>query len=86
MPLLNVAGLSKWFGNNDIFRDLTFAIQERARIGLVGPNGVGKTTLMRILLSLDEASAGEVRVTKGAQLGYLPQRPVLDSNRTVWEE
>lgn len=86
MSLLSAAGVSKWFGNNDIFRDLSFAIPYRARIGLVGPNGVGKTTLMRILLGLEDASAGELRLAKGAQLGYLPQRPVLDSRRTVWEE
>jgi ATP-binding cassette, subfamily F, member 3 len=86
MSLLVGAGLSKWYGPNEIFSGLSFAIPHEARIGLVGANGVGKTTLLRILAGLEEASAGMVRLAKGAKIGYLPQRPEIHSNRTVWEE
>jgi ATP-binding cassette, subfamily F, member 3 len=86
MSLLTAAGLSKWYGPNEIFSGLSFAIPYKARIGLVGANGVGKTTLLRILARLEEASAGEARLARGAKIGYLPQRPEIHSNRSVWEE
>jgi ATP-binding cassette subfamily F protein 3 len=86
MPLLTANNLAKSFGSRDIFRDVSFSIAHRARIGLVGPNGVGKTTLLRILLGLEERSAGSIQVARGVRLGYLPQNAALDSNSTVWEE
>ncbi|MBE0699537.1 MAG: ABC-F family ATP-binding cassette domain-containing protein [Anaerolineaceae bacterium] len=86
MPILSANNLTKSFGSSDIFRDVSFSIPHRARIGLVGPNGVGKTTLLRILLGLEDPSAGRVQIAKGVRLGYLPQNATLDSNSTVWEE
>ena len=86
MPLLTTTGLGKSFGPVDIFKDITLSIPHRARIGLVGVNGVGKTTLLRILVGLEEASEGSVGVAKGTRVGYLPQRPNLDTPRTIWEE
>jgi len=86
MSLLTASGLSKSYGPEDIFRDLSFAIPQRARIGLVGPNGVGKTTLLKVLVGLEEASAGEMRLARGIRVGYLPQRPNLDTQRSIWEE
>jgi ATP-binding cassette subfamily F protein 3 len=52
----------------------------------VGPNGIGKTTLLRILAGLDAPSGGQVHRARGLRLGYLPQESVLESNLTLWEE
>jgi len=86
MPLLTAVNLSKSFGPVDIFPEISFSIPHRARIGLVGPNGVGKTTLLRILIDEEEASSGSVHRARGIRIGYLPQEAVLESARNVWEE
>jgi len=86
MSLLVVNNLAKSFGPNDIFSNVSFEIPHRARIGLVGPNGIGKTTLLRILMGLEEPSAGQIQRAKGIRLGYLPQNATLDSEKTVWQE
>lgn len=86
MPLLTAVNLSKSFGPVDIFPEISFSIPHRARIGLVGPNGVGKTTLLRILIGEEESSSGTVHKARGIRIGYLPQEAVLVSSRNVWEE
>jgi len=86
MSLLAATNLSKSFGPNDIFKNVSLSIPHRARIGLVGPNGVGKTTLLRILYGVEEPSSGELQRAKGLRLGYLPQNATLESGGTVWQE
>jgi len=86
MPLVSVYNLSKSFGAFDLFSDLTFSIPHRARIGLVGANGIGKTTLLKILLGEEEPSAGKISKARGIQTGYLPQEALLVSDRTLWSE
>jgi ATP-binding cassette subfamily F protein 3 len=86
MSLLTAHNLSKSFGPVDIFSDLTLSVSQHARIGLVGPNGVGKTTLLRILLGLEDPTSGSVQTARGATLGYLPQEAKLESQRSLWDE
>lgn len=86
MPLLTVRDLSKSYGAQEIFQQLSFSIPHRARIGLVGANGVGKTTLLRILMDLEDATQGTVLRSRGLRVGYLPQEATLESNGTLWEE
>lgn len=86
MPLLSAVNLSKSFGALDIFSELSFSIPHRSRIGLVGPNGVGKSTLLRILVGDDEASAGTVNRARNCAIGYLPQEAVLQSDHNLWDE
>jgi ATP-binding cassette subfamily F protein 3 len=86
MSLLSAVNLGKSFGPEDIFENISVSIPHQARIGLVGPNGVGKTTLLRILADLDEPSSGSVYRARGLRIGYLPQNATLDSKRSLWNE
>ncbi len=86
MPLLTATGLGKSFGAEDLFHDVSFSVPHRARIALVGPNGIGKTTLLRILLKMDDASSGSIHYAKNISIGYLPQEAVFDSENNLWNE
>jgi ATP-binding cassette subfamily F protein 3 len=86
MSLINGLNLSKSFGAVDIFSRVSFSIPHGARIALVGPNGIGKTTLLRILVGLDEPSNGSVQRARGLNLGYLPQEAGLHGTHSLWEE
>jgi ATP-binding cassette subfamily F protein 3 len=68
-----VINLSHAFDGKDLFKGIGFQIEPGDRIGLVGPNGSGKTTLLRLLNGLVEAISGEIRITRGTRIGYLPQ-------------
>ena len=86
MSILTATNLAKSFGANDIFSDVSLSIPQHARIGLVGANGVGKTTLLRILLGEESPSAGQVHCAQGLRVGYLPQEAIQTTERTLWQE
>lgn len=86
MSCLTAQNLSKSFGARDLFTNLSLSVPRQGRIALVGPNGIGKTTLIRILIGLEEPSHGSVRRARNIRIGYLPQEAVLESQRTLWEE
>jgi ATP-binding cassette subfamily F protein 3 len=71
--VISVEGISKSYGGQVLFRDLSWRIAERERIGLVGPNGAGKTTICRILAGVDEPDTGHVSHGRAVTVGYLPQ-------------
>ena len=85
MSLITVSALSKSFGPVDLFSGVSFAIPKGARLALVGPNGCGKTTLLRILVGLDEPSGGTIGRAKNIRLGYLPQEAEFEIDGTVWD-
>src|SRR3989337_2537213 len=86
MSLITTSALSKSFGPDDIFAGVSLSIPRRARIAIVGANGVGKTTLLRILSGLDEPSSGIVNRARGLTIGFLPQEAQLTAGRSLWEE
>jgi ATP-binding cassette subfamily F protein 3 len=86
MPVLTTQSLAKSYGALDLFSDITFSVPHKARIGLVGANGIGKTTLLRILIGEEEASAGTINRAHGIRLGYLPQEAHLNSQLTLIQE
>ena len=75
-----------YFGAQIIFEDLSWEIYHDARIGLVGPNGVGKSSILRLLAGENESNKGGVFITRGIRVGYLPQEPQFDLTHTVIEE
>ena len=83
MNVIDVAGLEKSFGPRVIMCGATFAIGEEEKVGLVGANGSGKSSLFRILAGLEEIDAGSITMKRGAGIGYLPQEPLLEEGRTV---
>jgi ATP-binding cassette subfamily F protein 3 len=86
MSLITAVNLSKSFGANDIFEGISLSIPRHARIAIIGPNGIGKTTLLRILAKEEEPSAGEVSQARNISIGHLAQEAGLESQRTLWEE
>ena len=86
MSLLSATRLGKAFGPVDIFQDISLSVPREARIAIVGPNGIGKTTLLRILVGLDEPSSGTVQRALRLKIGYLPQEAGLNATHTLWEE
>jgi ATP-binding cassette subfamily F protein 3 len=86
MSILNASNLAKSFGPDDIFSGVSLSIPRGARTAIVGPNGIGKTTLLRILVGLDEPSEGNVHRARDLTIGYLPQEAVLSAEHSLWEE
>jgi len=86
VTLLHAAGLRLSFGSRTVFDELTFTVGEGERIGLVGVNGSGKSSLMRILARAAEPDRGEVQLRRGATVTYLPQEPEFPEGATVASE
>jgi ATPase subunit of ABC transporter with duplicated ATPase domains len=81
---VSLAGVTKGFGAHTVLHDVSLAVGPRSRLGLVGPNGVGKSTLLRLLAGLDEPDVGTVvRAPETLAAGYLPQEPDARPDETL---
>ncbi len=83
--IYTMQNLKKAHPGKVVIKDLTLAFLPGAKIGVLGLNGTGKSTLLRIMAGVDTEFAGEAQVAKGATVGYLPQEPQLDEDKTVKE-
>ena len=86
MILLSLQGVTKSFGTNEVLRDASLTLQDGQRMGLVGVNGCGKSTLMKIIAGLESADDGVITMQKGLRLGYLAQQGEVGEGCTVLEE
>ncbi len=84
--MITVSGLSKSHGGRTLFEDVTFRLMPGRRVALVGGNGVGKTTILEIIVGDQDADAGEVHAARGTRIGYLPQELTEQVDGTVIEE
>jgi ATP-binding cassette subfamily F protein 3 len=85
--VLRCEGMGKSFGDLTLFEDLAFDVLRGERLGITGPNGTGKTTLLKLALGRMEASAGSIRMGQNLRVGYLDQHgDVLDPSRSVLDE
>ena len=85
--VIEVQGLRKVFGDRLLFDDVTFTVPTGAIVGIIGANGMGKSTLFKLLMGHEQPDGGSVVVGETVQLGYVDQsRDDLDGAKTVWEE
>ena len=84
--MISIEGLSVAFGGNTLFDNITYVIIKKDRIALVGKNGAGKSTMLKIIAGLQAPTSGNVNMPKDLTVGYLPQQMNLSDTRTVMEE
>jgi len=84
--MLQLTGAGKRFGHKLLFEDLDWLITPKERAGLVGGNGTGKSTLLKVIADIEQLDYGTISAMKGIRLGYLPQDGLSVSGRTVFAE
>ena len=84
--MISVEGLKVEFGVKPLFTNVSFVVNDRDRVALVGKNGAGKSTMLKILCGLQKPTAGNIAVPSGSTIGYLPQVMKLQDDTTVKEE
>lgn len=83
MNILTLEQITKTHGEKILFRDVTLGIHEGDKIGIIGINGTGKTTLLKIIAGLEEVDEGTITKARGIHIGYLPQNPTFEKDSTV---
>jgi len=86
MIILTIQNLKKAFGGNVVLKDVNLVLQDRQRMGLVGVNGCGKTTLLKILAGQEHEDGGTISLMKGIRIGYMEQQYAVQGDSTVFEE
>lgn len=84
--MINITNLSKSYGKKVLFQDISLSINAGEKIGLLGPNGTGKSTLFSMILGETEPSSGDIRLNKNIRIGYLPQEASFHSEHSVLGE
>jgi sulfate-transporting ATPase len=85
--VIDVRSLKKTYGDRLLFDDVSFTVPKGSIVGIIGANGMGKSTLFRILMGIEQPDGGAVEIGDTVQLGYVDQsRDDLDGSKTVWEE
>lgn len=85
MSLLTITGITKHYGAELILDDVTFRIEPGDHAALIGVNGAGKSTILRIIAGLEDSERGSVSISRGGRSAYLPQEPEFDESSTLYE-
>ncbi len=85
MSVINVEHISKLYGDRMVIDDLSCSVEEGEKIGLIGTNGTGKSTLIRLIAGAEETDSGNIIFTRGLTLGWMPQNPDYPENKSVLE-
>ena len=83
--LLNLDRISKSFGSKALFTDLSLTVNEGDRMGIIGDNGTGKTTLTKIMTNLESADSGKIAIRRNLKTAYIPQVSNYEAHATVWD-
>src|SRR3990172_6325042 len=86
MAIVTLRAIHKSFGSDVVLEGLHLQLHAGEKVGMIGANGSGKSTILRLILGQIPPDLGEVVKGKGLRIGYLPQEPMLDGDLTVWQE
>lgn len=86
MILLQVQQVARYFGADTLFENISLDVSDNSRIALVGRNGVGKSTLLKMIIGNESPDAGQITKKKGLTIGYLAQNTGLESDKTIYAE
>lgn len=86
MKMISIENVSKTYGEKKLFNEINFTISEKERVGLIGINGTGKSSLLKIVAGIDFPDSGEIVAAKDYTISYLSQQPELDGELTVLEQ
>ncbi|MBO0994812.1 ABC-F family ATP-binding cassette domain-containing protein [Bacillus sp. SD088] len=86
MNIFSAESITKTYGEKHLFRDITFHIEEKEKIGIIGINGTGKSSLLKLIAGLDDPDAGFFDHPKAYSIAYLSQNPEMDGNLTVLDQ
>ncbi|WP_251859987.1 ABC-F family ATP-binding cassette domain-containing protein [Clostridium sp. Marseille-Q2269] len=86
MIIVTIENICKGYGEKILFKDVSFTISHEDKIGLIGVNGTGKSSLLKIVVGEDSPDNGNITIPKGATIEYLDQNPDLDNNATIMEQ
>lgn len=84
--MITIENLSKTYGEKQLFQNISFTIAEKERVGLIGVNGTGKSSLLKIVAGIDVPDSGEIVMPKDYKVAYASQSPTLDENLTVLDQ
>ena len=86
MPVLSVHNLTMTYIEHNLFSNVSFNIEPRDKVGFIGANGVGKTTIFRIINGEQPPTAGSVSISKDTKVGYMQQHACTHPNRSIYDE
>lgn len=85
MNLINIENITKYYTDTPLFNNASFTVDEQEKIGIIGINGTGKTTLLKMLIGAEEPDEGTITRANHAVIRYLPQIPVFQEGASVLE-